>query len=28
VSQFLPSPPFGEFQRASCFRLGRTRSDG
>ena len=28
VSQFLPTPTFGEFQRASRFLPGRTRRDG
>ena len=28
VSQFLPIPTFGEFQRTACFKRGRTRTDG
>ena len=28
VSQLLPIPPFGEFQRTACFKRGRTRTDG
>jgi hypothetical protein len=28
VSQFVPIPAFGKFQRASCFTRGRTRTDG
>jgi hypothetical protein len=28
VSEFLPIPTFGKFQRASCFTRGRTRTDG
>jgi hypothetical protein len=28
VSQLLPIPTFGEFQRTACFKRGRTRTDG
>jgi hypothetical protein len=28
VSEFLPPPTFGEFQRVFCFTRGRTRVDG
>jgi hypothetical protein len=28
VSEFVPIPAFEEFQRTSCFRRGRTRTDG
>ena len=28
VSEFVPIPTFGKFQRASCFTRGRTRTDG
>jgi hypothetical protein len=28
VSQFVPIPTFGEFQRTFSFTRGRTRTDG
>ena len=28
VSEFVPIPTFGKFQRAFCFARGRTRTEG